>query len=251
MAIASKAELINNAYSHIRISGITVDASGDEKARALTILEEMAAEFEGRNICMEYIFEELPDPSSSSGIDIKFNYMMATNLAMRLIPDFGKKSSNNDSLILLRKQAVSALSTASGAVAVVNEMVYPRRMARGSGNTFRWNHLRRFTHESKPAPISCDTVQMPLNTVEKVTESWLDELEELEIITSVIVTFTDGLRQIVAPVISSDGKEVSFTVLSQVTGAQFATIQIITDLSTPFNKDVRIVNFNILPNNTI
>lgn len=251
MAIASKGKIINNAYSHVRISGITVDPSPREKERALGVLEEMAAEFEGRNICMEYLFEEAPNTASSTGVNIKFNYMLATNLAMRLIPDFGKKSSANDSLILLRQQAVSSLSTASSATAVVNQMIYPRRMARGSGNTFRWNHLRRYTHESQPAPISCDTIQMPLNTVLAVTQSWLDELATAETITSTIVTYTDGLLQTVAPAISANGKEVSFTVQSRKSGAECATIQIITNLSTPFNKDVRIVNFNILTNNTL
>jgi len=253
VAIATKAQIINDAYSQIRISGITVNPKGNEIELALNRLEDMMAEFDGRNICVDYNFEELPDPDSSSGIERKFNFMAASNLALRLVPDFGKKSANNDSLVLLRKQAGNSLSTASGVIAasLVTEMTYPRRMARGSGNTFRWNHLRRFTQEGKPAPISCDTIQMPLNTSMPIVESWLDQLEELEIITSTIVTFTTGLRQIVAPDISANGKEVSFTVLSTVIGAQEATIEIITDLSTPFNQDVRIVNFNILPNSTL
>lgn len=251
MAIASKAELINDAYSQLRISGITVNAGSEDNSLALSRIESMMAEFDSRNICVGYNFEEQPDPSSSSGVNIKFNYMVSTNLAIRLVPDFGKKIADNDSLVMLGKQANQSLSTASAVTAIVNESVYPRRMPRGSGNTFRWNHLRRFSQDAKPAAVSCDTVQTPLNTAKPITETWLDNLGSDEIITSFIIGYSTGLREIVAAAISSDGKSISFTVLSDVPGAQFATIQIITNLSTPYNRDVRVVDFNVLPNNTL
>ena len=58
--MTTKIELINQAYSLIRISGITLDPSGEDISLALDRLETMAAEFYGRNIKTDYNFEEKP-----------------------------------------------------------------------------------------------------------------------------------------------------------------------------------------------
>ena len=54
--MTTKADLINGAYSLMRISGITVDPSADDLALALERLEDMAEEFAGRNIITDYNF---------------------------------------------------------------------------------------------------------------------------------------------------------------------------------------------------
>ena len=76
-----KSGIINDAFSQLRISGLTVIASPKNNETALSRLEDMAEELEGRNICMSYNFEEEPDPNSQMGTAKKFNYMFKTNLA--------------------------------------------------------------------------------------------------------------------------------------------------------------------------
>lgn len=247
MAILTKGEVINRAYSQLKISGLTSSPQPGEIENALNRLESMMAEFDGRNICLDYIFEDKPDPASSSGVDIQFNQMMETNLAIRLVPDFGKKASQDDSLLKLDKQAIQSLSNASARSAVVNRTIYPRRQAIGSGNTFRWQRWRRFSQDKPPAPISCDTVKIPLNIVKTLTESWVDELADDETIQSVSINYSQGIEQ---TNISNTDKTVTFTILTTNCGAQCATIEIITNLTAPNNFDVRIVDFEISDNNT-
>jgi hypothetical protein len=72
--VTTKADLINGAYSLMRISGLTVDPSGADLTLALTRLENMAAEFEGRNIITDYNFEQNPQTGSKHNLERKFWY---------------------------------------------------------------------------------------------------------------------------------------------------------------------------------
>ena len=244
----TKNEVINNAYSQLRISGLTVDPQPGEIELALSRFEAMMAEYDGRNICLDYIFEESPTLSASTGVDIQFNQMMETNLAIRLVPDFGKQISQDNSLALLGKQATQSLSNASARSAIVNRNIYPRRQAIGSGNTVRWQRWRRFSQDKGAAPISCETVTMPLNTVKTITETWRDQLAVGEVIISTAVNYTPGLTE---EEVSHTDTDVVFTVFTKSCGAQRATISVVTNLTKPNNFDVRIINFNITDNNTL
>lgn len=248
MATQTKGEVINNAYSQLRISGLTAEPQPNEIAKALKRLESMMAEYDGRNICLDYNFQETPTLDASTGVDIQFDQMMETNLAVRLVPDFGKKISQDDSLVLLGKQASQSLSNASARSAIVNRAIYPRRQAIGSGNTFRWQRWRRFSQDKPAAPISCGTVQMPLNVVKTIIENWINQLAVDEKIIDVSITYSRGLTQ---QDLSFDDNSVTFTVLSTNCGAQCATISVVTNLTDPANFDVRIVDFNIKDNNTL
>lgn len=243
----TKNEVINRAYSQLRISGLTVDPQPSEIELALDRFESMMAEYDGRNICLDYIFEETPALDSSTGVDIQFNQMMETNLAVRLIPDFGKQISQDNSLALLGKQATQSLSNASARSAIVNRTNYPDRQALGSGNTFRWSRWRRYYKNKADAPISCDTVTMPLNTVKTVIESWVNQLATDEKITAASINYTAGLTQ---TSLSFTDNSVTFTVLGNLCEAQYATISVVTNLTTPNNFDVRTVDFNIIDNNS-
>ncbi len=249
MTMLTKGEVVTNAYSQLKISGLTSNPRPEELENALNRLESMMAEFNGRNICLDYAFEDVPDLATSTEVDVQFNQMMETNLATRLIPDFGKKAAQDDSLNELKKQATQSLSNASARSAMLNRGIYPRRQAVGSGNTFRWQRWRRFTQDADNAPIDCSTVQMPLNIVKTIDASWSDEIDTgVQVITSATITYSTGLTQ---QALSFDDDSVTFTVLSTLCGAQTATIEIVTDLTTPNNFDVRIIDFNIIDNNTL
>lgn len=246
--IATKDDLLIGAFDELRISGLTVDPTPNEKEKALIKMEEMAAEYEGRNICINYLFEDAPDPATSSGISQQFNQMMKTNLAVRLIPSFGKNSQASPALIDLKKQANAALSNASARTATVNESNYPDRQPVGSGNNFRWGQKwRRFYKEAPNAPISCDTEQMQLNTTDRFIRSWENFLGEGETITSFEIKASNGL-EILTSQIQNDSTEVYYRVKANLCGSQTVTISIVTSVTTPYNADVATINFNVIDN---
>ena len=246
--IPTKGEIINDAYSQLRISGLTVDATGKEKETALNRLEGMAAEFEGRNICINYIFEELPDTSTSTGVSLQFQQMLATNLAVRLIPDFGKNSQQSPSLMDLKKQANQSLSNASARTAKVNRTNYPDRMPVGSGNTFRLgNKWRRFYREAGNPVISCETKELPLNSIASYVVSWSNFLADGETIASFIIESTSGLT-VSEAAIQNSSTEIFYKALGTSCGAQTVTISIVTTSSAPENADTETINFNVIDN---
>ena len=246
--IATKDDLMNGAFDELRISGLTVGATPKEKEKALTKLEEMASEYESRNICVNYLFEDQPDPASSSGIGLQYNQMFKTNLAVRLIPMFGKNSQSSPALMDLKNQASASLSNASARTAVVNQTNYPGRQPIGSGNNFRWGQKWRRFNNSKPnAPISCTTEQMQLNTTDRFIASWANFLGEDETIESFSITPSNGL-EILTSQIQNDSTEVFYRAKSKLCGFQTVTIAIVTSVTTPENADVRTINFNVIDN---
>ena len=90
MANNLKSDIIDGAYSQMRISGITVDPGASDLVLALRRLDGLASELCGRKVYTGYYFEEEPDITSPSGIDRKYWYSFECILAMRLLSDFGK-----------------------------------------------------------------------------------------------------------------------------------------------------------------
>ena len=112
--MATKIEIVNGAYSEIRISGLTIQPTPRNAELGLAKLEDMMAEYQGVNICVGYNFEELPDANTETMVDKKFNKMMKTNLAIELIAAFNKVVPMS-----LTKLASSSLSLGSSMVAKV------------------------------------------------------------------------------------------------------------------------------------
>ena len=148
-----KGDLVNGAYSQMRISGLTVNPSPEDNVLALRRLENMASEFYGRNICTGYNFEDSPDADSSSGLDKKFWYSFECLLAVRLLSDFGKGTQQKVDPMLL-KSASGGLSFLYSATASPREVQYPSRQAIGAGNSLRYHRYRRFYTPTVEAPTS-------------------------------------------------------------------------------------------------
>jgi hypothetical protein len=67
-----KSDLINGAYSKLRISGLTVDPTPENNDLAIGVLESMVHEYKVRGACMSYNFEDEPDTSSKSGLEPEY-----------------------------------------------------------------------------------------------------------------------------------------------------------------------------------
>lgn len=164
--MATKGDIVNGAYARLRISGLTIDASPEEVLGALDVLEDMCAEFEARNICLNYNFQEYPDPSDETNVAREYTGSLKDVLAWRMAMFFGKQIA--PSLDMMQRKAMSVMQ---GGTARVNRTQPSRRMPRGSGVTNRYNRWQRFSNPQGQAPIACTTNFITYNGVLDFEES--------------------------------------------------------------------------------
>lgn len=237
--MTDKATTINSAYSQMRISGLTVIPTPEDQELALFRLESMMAEFELRNICLHYNFEETPDPATDTGVVHGASHMMQTNLAIRLIADFNKVVPAT-----LNQQAMQSLSTVSGWVALTNlrQVQAPRRMARGSGNTLRFNRWTRFERPTILPPNDCENNKMFADDIQDYVESFHAYLIG-ETIASFTIKATNGLTLQSS---SSNDETVSYRILA-VDSATSGTFQQVTIIVTTSAGRIesRLIDFEI------
>lgn len=242
----TKIDDIQGAYSQMRISGLTVNPTPEDVTVALSRLENMAAELEARNICIGYNFQEVPDPSDLTNVDQHYWHMMETNLAMRLLADFGKQVPPS-----LMTQANQSMSTASSisAAASVREVEYPRRMARGSGNDLRFNRWQRFQRPDKLPPNECATNVILIGDINDYSESFEAYLGSAENISSFEIAADVGLNLISS---SNNDPLISYRVeaIENVSDGRWQQVKIVitTDLG---RKETRLINFEVLSNDTV
>lgn len=155
--MSTKAEVINDAYDEIRVSGLTVSPSPSDLVKALSRLEGMMSElFTSWNLNVGYNFENTPNINSQTNVPLAYEPMMRYGLAVRLIPMFNKEVPAT-----LLQLAASSLSGAQGSIAAQNiRQIQPsRRMPKGSGNTFRGQFWNRFMQPVVlPPPESATSV---------------------------------------------------------------------------------------------
>lgn len=185
-----KVNRISEAYSKLRISGLTVLPSAEDLELALTRLENIMSELEGtRNICLNYNFEDAPDPNSVTNIPRWSKEGISSLLATRLIPDFNKMVPPQ-----LSAQAASSISSISGRVMrdKLRQVQYPDRQPIGSGN-YRYPRWARFyRHEILP-PNNCSTNPIKVGETKNYTISFCQEMEKNESIIDFSTDVSDGL----------------------------------------------------------
>lgn len=187
---AFKVDLINDAYSMLRISGMTVDPTPEDLEIALLRLETMMDEWQSRNIDIGYFFEDEPDPNTECGVLRAFWHAIASNLALRLTPDFNKQLHP-----ILLAQARQAYSNMSGRVARarINQIQYPRRQARGSGSTRWFSRWYRFYRLEQPTVNASTTRRMFIGDVNDFNENFETYLRPGETITAHHIVADMGL----------------------------------------------------------
>ncbi len=237
----TKIEVINDAYSRLRISGLTVQPSPALTSKALSRQEQMMAEFElTRNMCMGYNFEVSPDPNSLTNVILPYHNMTALNLAMRLVPDLNKQVPPE-----LSTEANAALTSVSSALASrnVREIQYPRRMPVGSGNSFRYNRFQRWQHPQPLPPNNCATNTIIVNDVNDYEESFKAYLDDNETIASYQITSDNSLI-----IVSSANNDPLITYRIQAnspsTLGTWQQVQIVITTSAG-RVQTRLINFNI------
>lgn len=245
--MTEKIDVINDAYKQIRISGLTVVPTPEDLELALNRLENMMSEFEGsNNICLEYNFELEPDPNSRTNVTRNFWHMMSTNLAVRLVADFGKQVPPT-----IMAQASQSLSSAVSVSASesLQQVQYPRRMPRGSGNTLRFNRWRRFQRPQEKAPNSCATNNIVIGDIDDYTESFRAYLNDAETIDSFTITADNALS-----ILSSANNDpvINYSIKAVEDSAQGAYQQVKIVITTSDARvETRFIDFNITSNKTV
>ena len=170
----TKADILQGAYSQMRISGLTVQPTPEDASLGIIRLEDMFEEFFGRGLCVGYNFEENPTTTAPHGMARKYRQMAQTNLAMRLVPDFNKVVPQ-----ALMAQAKQSYSFAIGAATLENlrEVQAPRRMPRGSGNTLRYNRWQRFNRPAHLPDNNCTTQNVFQGDINDYSEDFTPYLE--------------------------------------------------------------------------
>ena len=244
MADNLKSDLINGAYSQMRISGLTVNPSSEDNALALRRLENMASEFYGRNICTGYYFEDAPDLNSPSGLDRKFWHSFECLLAVRLLSDFGKGAQGKIDPMLL-KNASGGLSFLYSATASPRETQYPSRQAIGAGNSLRYHRYRRFYTPVEEAPSTCEPNRMVVGDIDNFIEHFDSYLIDPEEISSYTIEADTGLT-IVSDSLTTPDVDYQIQAVGNDGISSDALLQVKIVATTSTGRIVtRIINFSL------
>lgn len=228
-----KIDIIQGAYSKLRISGLTTKPTPEDVEVALDSLESIAAEFSTRNMSGGYIFEDLPDSSSPSGVPRKYKRAYEYALAQSLAADFNKQLPPT-----FFASAASAISSLSSAESIVRHVAPPTRQPRGSG-TRRWEPYRRFYGPDNRAPANEQTIPMYKDNENSFVEHFDTYLRELEDIDTFTINSDDGLTVLSS---SNDTPDIGYSIRADKAGRQRVRIDIVT---TDGRKETRLINFQV------
>jgi hypothetical protein len=236
-----KIDIINGAYSIMRISGLTVLPQPGEVTLALKKLEALAKTLKYRGICVGYNFEDNPNPNSKSGIDIAAVDAFEFLLAQRLLPDFGKGQTPDQSLLDGASGAMSFLYSLSTDLNIIQ---YPSRQPIGSGSTRRHNRYRRFYIPTAIAPNECATNTMYIDDVSDFVEHFDPYLGFNETVVSYVLTADTGLN-VTNEVLASPDIFYRVTATGNSTGSNLL-LRIKIVATTSLNRiETRIINFEL------
>ncbi|MBL4632151.1 MAG: hypothetical protein JKY14_13735 [Paraglaciecola sp.] len=239
----TKIDLVAGSYSRMRISGLTIDPTPEDTTLALRRLELMMAEWEGRNITMQYRFaidEGDIDPNSETGILLKYQDSIESNLAVKLSPDFGM-----DVPMSLGQAASLSLSSVSSMIAADNiRMVQPpTRQPIGDATTSRQRIYQRFYRPAPQPPQDAALHDMFTGDINLYEEDYTAYLVGGETIVSTVFKVDEGLKLITDAIVD---QRVLYTIqaLSPTASGVWQVVRIILTTSTG-RVTTRLINFDV------
>lgn len=239
----TKGQCCLESYEELRIWGLTSTPNPSEIAAALNRLESMMSRLQNQyNFTINYNFEETPNINSPTGTEEQFRQMIRQNLAVTLIPPFGK-----DVPQALLGQASSSFSSALGLVQMnkLQQIQPSRRMPIGNGNTYRGFWWNRFAVPTVWAPNEAPTKYIIQGEQFNYFEDFSWFLEGQSIASYTIAA--DPLLEIVTSANNSPLINYTIQAPSQITGnGPLQQVMItITDTSTPPRTFIQLINFNV------
>lgn len=238
--VTDKNDIILSAYSQLRISGITRNPTPDDLELALSRLEDMAAEWDLSSNSGGFFFEDTPDPNSPSGVIRGYRNAYATNLAVRLIPDF-----NKDVPQVLMGQASQSVSAMRNSIAAqrIREVPYPNRMPIGSGTLSRFSRWAKFYRSEDGPPLANTSASIFYGATMDFTQHYDAYLNDGETIASYALTVDSGLT-VTAQALASPN--ITFTVkATSTTNSKTETVQQVTIIATTSAARIDIRRFYV------
>ena len=190
LQIRTKGDLIQDALSKMKISGITAPPDAEDTQLMVQRLEGMLYEFQERGLCLEYNFTMDPDPADFHGLEFYAFQPVASILAFRSVQDFGLEAPQT---LVIQARAGNDLLSSRSTLSKLRQVEYPSRHPRGSGNTQRYIRWRTFYPETRLTPLDCSKINIRAGEVDDFTEDYSAELRMGETILFFAVETTTGL----------------------------------------------------------
>jgi len=232
MTSKTKIELLNDCFNELRINGITTQPEGEDIRLGLERLEDFMSEL---TFSLGYVFEAIPLPNSYSGIPRYANFAIASNMALRLAPAYGKAP---ESLI---RQASASMSALQNKVCRPRRVNYPSRQPLGMGNRRAYRDLYQFMPEIVNAPNDPSTEIM--NVGDKSVLQSIDFSQYLQPLETVSTYTTTPSNGVALSSLSVSGASIRFSVQANYEGFQTILFSVTGSAGTKVN---RTLNFNIV-----
>lgn len=236
--MTTKVDRINEAFSEMRISGLTVSPTPEDLQLALLKLENMAAEFEANNICTGYAFEQNPDLNTPHNMERRYWHGYSVCLAVRMLDSFGKPATPT-----LIARATAAFSFLSARTAPQKRTLRPSRHPVGSKNRFSGG--QRFYETVAEAHLGSATNTMFIGDIDNFTEDFTAWLNANETISSYAISANTGLT-IVSD--SNTDTKVAYQISAVGTDGENSDALLqakIVVTSSAARKTTRIINFKL------
>lgn len=236
-----KGDFVNSAYAKGRISGLTRAPTPEDLELGFEIQEDMMQEYFGRNINVNYTFEDDPDPNTPHNVDQKFWNPIKSCLAVRLLTNFGKEP-----MIGLANQAAGGFSFLSSATAPIRETQYPSRQPIGSGNRRRWSRWYNYYTPAEEAPLSAKTNHMVIGDIDDFVEHFDSWLITPETVASFAITADDSLTIVSSSLTTPDvSYQISAVGSSSETSNEVAQVKIVAT-SSDGRVETRLITFDLV-----
>ena len=188
--LRTKGDLIQDALSKMKISGITAPPDAEDTQLMVQKLEGMLYEFQARGLDLKFNFTMDPDPADFHGMEFYAFQPISSILALRAVHDFGLEAPQT--LILQARAGDDVISAISGRNKL-RQVQYPSRQPRGSGNSQRYIRWRTFYPEPFHAPLQPPAIRLRVGEINDYTFDMSDDLRAGETITNVAVEASDGV----------------------------------------------------------
>jgi len=227
----TKIQLINAAFSELKISGITSGPSNDDIELALEALEDMMRPLCDKYPTLGYNFEEVPDPNSSSGIPAWANNAIQLKLGDTIGAHYGKGVD--------LKRLGGSMSHLSAKLAPIPSYQNSSRMPAGRGNS-QWQTFTDFMPPYETAEPS--STVLAIGDTRLISEDLSDYMRPGETLLSVVLSSDP---QLVFSSLTTSGNTASFNIAANgVTGVNFRAILTIT--GTLGNVSKRVLFFTVV-----
>lgn len=238
--MATKGEIVNYAYSLLKINGLTTDPNPRMITLAVQTMDIMVSSWKNKGLCLGYSssagFGDV-QPSQDTGLSDSDNYAVALKLAASLATHFGKALPQ--SLLGEAKAAFDGLFSPEAPLRQ-NSPFIPR----GVGNTNDYYRPRYFSVGSIE-DSDCSVQDIKLDVIDNYISSWDDTLDETTTISSFTITASDGL-EVSDSAIQGNDREVFYKIKGVTAGNQHIILSIVTNVSTPDIADTVRIDFNVV-----